>query len=71
MRHKFTQKRRKEAKAKMAEAFAEELSSLPRDLKEMLLDDLVTAFQNRLWALAPWEEEHSRKKFKIKEENVK
>jgi hypothetical protein len=39
---------RKVLKGKMAEALNDEIKTLPADLKEILVDDLVTAFQNRV-----------------------
>ena len=39
---------RKVLKSKMAEALKDEIKTLPADLKEILVDDLVTAFQNRV-----------------------
>jgi hypothetical protein len=39
---------RKVLKSKMAEALNDEIKTLPADLKEILVDDLVTAFQNRV-----------------------
>ena len=41
-------KQRKNLEAKMAEIFKENLKELSDDFKEILLDDLVTAFQNRI-----------------------
>lgn len=39
---------RKTLKSKMAEALNEEIKTLPAGMQEILLDDLVTAFQNRV-----------------------
>jgi len=44
----LTFKQRKNLEAKMAEIFKENLKELSDDFKEILLDDLVTAFQNRI-----------------------
>ena len=41
-------KGRKELEAKMASVFAEKIKNLSTDLQEILLDDMVTAFENRL-----------------------
>ena len=41
-------KQRKELEAKMAEVFKEDIEMLSTELQEILLDDLVTAFQNRI-----------------------
>jgi hypothetical protein len=42
------EKGRKELEAKMASAFQENIGKLPTELREILLDDMVTAFENRL-----------------------
>ena len=41
-------KDRKEIEAKLANAFDEEINGLSTELREILLDDMVTAFKNRL-----------------------
>ena len=41
-------KQRKELEAKMAEVFKEDIEMLSTELQKILLDDLVTAFQNRI-----------------------
>jgi hypothetical protein len=41
-------KDRKELEAKLANVFDEEINSLSTELREILLDDMVTAFENRL-----------------------
>jgi hypothetical protein len=41
-------KDRKEMEAKLANVFHEEINGLSTELREILLDDLVTAFENRL-----------------------
>jgi hypothetical protein len=42
---------RKKLKLKMASAFGENIQTLPMDMQKILLDDLVTAFENRLKVL--------------------
>lgn len=42
------EKDRKELELKMAAAFQENIDQLPTELRKILLDDMVTAFQNRL-----------------------
>jgi len=42
---------RKEFKIKMAQVFKNEIQILPMELRNILLDDLVTAFENRLKVL--------------------
>jgi hypothetical protein len=44
-------KRRKNLKIKMAQVFSEEIKMYPMEMRNILLDDLVTAFENRLKAL--------------------
>ena len=41
-------KDRKEIEAKLASVFTEKVTGLSTELQEILLDDLVTAFENRL-----------------------
>jgi hypothetical protein len=41
-------KDRKELEAKMATIFGENIKGLSTELQEILLDDMVTAFENRL-----------------------
>jgi hypothetical protein len=42
------EKDRKELEAKLENVFQEKMDQLPTDLREILLDDMVTAFENRL-----------------------
>jgi hypothetical protein len=42
------EKDRKDLEAKMATAFQEKIGELPTELREILIDDMVTAFENRL-----------------------
>ena len=44
-------KKRKELKTKMAEALSDKITSLSGDLQDILIDDLVTAFESRLSVL--------------------
>ena len=41
-------KDRKELEVKLANVFDTEINSLSTELREILLDDMVTAFENRL-----------------------
>ena len=41
-------KDRKEIEAKLANVFDEKIDDLSTELREILLDDMVTAFENRL-----------------------
>jgi len=44
----MTVKQRKELEAKMAKVLKENIKGLSTELQKILLDDLVTAFQNRI-----------------------
>ena len=48
MNKRNEQKNRKEIEAKMATVFKENIQMLPKDLQSILLDDMVTAFENRM-----------------------
>ncbi|MEM2995227.1 MAG: hypothetical protein QXI91_04345 [Candidatus Bathyarchaeia archaeon] len=48
MKQKLTLKQRKDLEAKMARVFKENVKGLSTELQKILLDDLVTAFQNRI-----------------------
>ena len=48
MNKRNEQKNRKEIEAKMATVFKENIQMLPKDLQNILLDDMVTAFENRM-----------------------
>jgi hypothetical protein len=48
VKQQFTQKSRKELEAKMAEIFNAKIAGLSTELQEILLDDMVTAFETRL-----------------------
>ena len=48
MEHQMNAKSRKEPKNKMAIVFSENIKTLSTDLQGVLLDDLVTALENRL-----------------------
>ena len=48
MKGNITNKVRKELEAKMAMVFQENIKCLSTDLQEILVDDMVTAFENRL-----------------------
>ena len=45
-------KNRQALKSKMAEVFGDKIETLPCELQDILLDDLVTAFENRLDVLS-------------------
>lgn len=42
------QKERKELEAKLADVFVGKMGGISTELQQMLLDDLVTAFENRI-----------------------
>jgi len=44
----IAERERKELEAKLANGFQEEINELTTELREILLDDMVTAFENRL-----------------------
>jgi hypothetical protein len=48
LKEKATLKNRKELEAKMASVFGEKIKKLSTDLQKILIDDMVTAFENRL-----------------------
>ena len=48
MKQQIAFKSRKELEAKMATVFGEKIKSLSTELQRILLDDMVTAFENRL-----------------------
>jgi hypothetical protein len=51
MKSQTATKRRKELKLKMKTVFNDKIQTLSKDLQNILLDDLVTAFENRLTVL--------------------
>jgi len=55
----LTFKQRKELAYKMSEVFKENISVLSTELQKILLDDLVTAFQNRINVLISAQEKRS------------
>ncbi|MGD0644730.1 MAG: hypothetical protein ABSA75_07485 [Candidatus Bathyarchaeia archaeon] len=44
----IAEKDRKELEAKLADVFQKKIDGLTTELREILLDDMVTAFENRL-----------------------
>ena len=48
MKQRITLKQRKELEARMARVFHKNVKGLSAELQKILLDDLVTAFQNRI-----------------------
>ena len=46
--NEIVEKDRKELEAKLANVFHEQINDLTTELREILLDDMVTAFENRL-----------------------
>ena len=51
MKQQVTIKARKDIEAKMAVVFGEKINNLSTELQRILLDDMVTAFENRLKVL--------------------
>ena len=48
MKQQIELKGRKELETKMAAVFGEKIRGLSTELQEILLDDMITAFENRL-----------------------
>ena len=48
MKQQIANRDRKDLEAKMAAIFGENIKGLSTELQEILLDDMVTAFENRL-----------------------
>ncbi|MEM4704406.1 MAG: hypothetical protein QXJ02_04985 [Candidatus Bathyarchaeia archaeon] len=48
MKQKMTLKQRKELEAKLSKALKQNTKQLTTELQKILLDDMVTAFQNRI-----------------------
>jgi len=48
LKRSMTMKERKDLEARMAKVFKENMRGLSTELQKILLDDLVTAFQNRI-----------------------
>jgi hypothetical protein len=48
VKQQSTQKNRKDLEEKMAKIFNAKITGLSTELQETLLDDMVTAFENRL-----------------------
>jgi hypothetical protein len=59
LKHNITFKQRKELEAKMAKIFKENIKGLSTELQKILVDDLVTAFQNRINVLIRAQEKRS------------
>jgi hypothetical protein len=55
----ITLKQRKELETKMAKVFKTNIKGLSTELQRILLDDLVTAFQNRINVLNRAQEKRS------------
>jgi len=55
----MTFKRRKELEGKMAKVFKENINVLSTELQKILVDDMVTAFQNRINVLIRAQEKRS------------
>jgi hypothetical protein len=59
LKQKLTLKQRKDLEAKMAKVFKENIRGLSTELQKILVDDLVTAFQNRINVLIRVQEKRS------------
>jgi hypothetical protein len=61
-------RKREVLKIKLAQVLTEEMLSLPKEMREVLLDDFVTAFENRLKAL---QKRHVNTEMKLIVNNLK
>jgi len=52
MKQSTTTKNRKELENKMAFVFEKDIKSLPVELRKIMVDDLVSAFESRFFALS-------------------
>ena len=59
MKQNITLKQRRELEGKMAKVFNEKISVLSTELQKILVDDMVTAFQNRMKVLIQAQEKRS------------
>lgn len=59
MNQNITFKHRKELEGKMAKVFKENIDVLSTELQKILVDDMVTAFQNRINVLIRAQEKRS------------
>ncbi len=59
MGYQINRKSRRELKNKMATVFSENIKTLSTDLQGVLLDDLVTALENRLNVLKQDKSKHA------------
>jgi len=48
LKRNVTLKQRRDMEARMANVFSENIKELSTELQKILLDDMVTAFQNRM-----------------------
>jgi hypothetical protein len=48
LKEEKTRRNRKDLEAKMASVFGEKIKKLSAELQKILIDDMVTAFENRL-----------------------
>jgi len=59
LKQNITLKQRRELEGKMAKVFNEKISVLSTELQKILVDDMVTAFQNRMKVLIQAQEKRS------------
>ena len=59
MKQNMTLKQRKELETKMSKVFKQNVKELSLELQKILLDDLVTAFENRINVLIRAQEKRS------------
>ena len=65
----FNEKSRKALRNKMAEVFSENIKTLPDEMRYILLDDLVTAFENRLSIFCQSKHGHAATEFEFELED--
>lgn len=59
MRQSLTLKQRRDLNTKMSKVFKQDIKGLSAELQRILVDDLVTAFQNRINVLIRAQEKRS------------
>ncbi len=66
MRQDISTKKRKELSTKMAKVFSENVKMLSKEMREVLIDDLVTAYLSRLAVLARVENSRAKPDIQIR-----
>ncbi|MGA2385876.1 MAG: hypothetical protein ABSG33_05040 [Candidatus Bathyarchaeia archaeon] len=71
MSNQVTIKNRKALRNALAEVFSDRIKELPNELQYILLDDLVTAFENRLSTFTKIQSSQSTINFELAVDNEK